>query len=275
MAIVTGAGLGPKIAGQATDMVTIVMEDPFRTELFVYAAGAPTSYARIATDGSSFNAGGTGWLAADKDDNAITAITEGDLIYFTRTGSGSAVQTVTKVDGTTVTFGPSDPFNFNQQGALAGEVGTHIPGAITEILPNPMPACDDLTAQTTCHAIMKARRIYMYTYYVQEDDEGVPHLMRAVNHFDAQVLAGVIETLELSYDLVDGSKNPTNVKDLPYKDGSVTYDASQIRKVNVHIGVRSEQKSARTKDYLRSHVSTVISLRNLAYVDRYVTEEQP
>jgi hypothetical protein len=49
----------------------------------------------------------------------------------------------------------------------------------------------------------------------------------------------------------------------------VTYSANQIRKVNVHIGVRSETMSMRVHDYLRSHMSTVVSIRNLAYVDRY------
>jgi hypothetical protein len=39
--------------------------------------------------------------------------------------------------------------------------------------------------------------------------------------------------------------------------------------VNLHVGVRSELKSARTNDYLRNHLSTVVSLRNLAFVDRY------
>jgi hypothetical protein len=49
----------------------------------------------------------------------------------------------------------------------------------------------------------------------------------------------------------------------------MTYTENQIRKVNIHIGVRSEFKSVKHDDYLRNHVSTVISLRNLAYVSRY------
>ena len=130
--------------------------------------GAPTSRARIASDGSSFNAGSTGWLAADANDEAITAIKEGDLIYFTPSGGG-AVQTVTKVEGTTVFFSANDPFKFNQRGVLAGQTGTRIPGSITEILPDPMPTCNDLTPQTTCHPIMRAHRIYMYTYFVEEN----------------------------------------------------------------------------------------------------------
>jgi hypothetical protein len=42
----------------------------------------------------------------------------------------------------------------------------------------------------------------------------------------------------------------------------------------VHVGVRSELKSARSNDYLRNHLSTVVNLRNLAYVTRYDTEAE-
>ena len=55
----------------------------------------------------------------------------------------------------------------------------------------------------------------MYTYYVHEETPGIPRLMRKMNHAEAQALAGVIEDLDLSYDLVDGTQNPTNIKDLP------------------------------------------------------------
>jgi len=39
--------------------------------------------------------------------------------------------------------------------------------------------------------------------------------------------------------------------------------------VSVHIGVRSETMALKPRDYLRTHLSTVVSLRQLAYVDRY------
>ena len=140
-------------------------------------------------------------------------------------------------------------------------------GSITQILPETPQPCDDDVV--LCNPIMKVRRVYMYTYYV-DDSNGVPRLMRAVNQWPPTALAGVIEDLDLSYDLVDGVVNPTEIDDLPFTaDDGATYAASQIRKVNVHVGVRSEDKSTRTKDYLRNHLSTVISLRNLAYVDRY------
>lgn len=266
-AIVTGAGLGPTVAGQATDMITILIEDPFRPPLNIYAPNSPTTYARLAADGSSFDAGGTGWLDADDEDDAITAISEGDLIYFRSTAEGSALQTVTSVEGAMVSFEVNDPFNLNQRGTAPGTAGA-IPGSITQVIRSPLPTCDDLTPATTCYPIMTAHRLYMYTFYVQVDDN-TPRLMRRVNHQPAQALAGVIEDLDLTYDLVDGINNIVGVDTLPMVANSVVYSANQIRKVNVHVGVRSEVKSARTNDFLRNHLSTVISLRNLAYVDRY------
>ena len=111
----------------------------------------------------------------------------------------------------------------------------------------------------------------MYTYYVDPGPtlHPSPRLMRQYNNGTPQALAGVVEDLELSYDLVDGSLNPTAKRDLPLTLNGVTYSANQIRKANVHVGVRSEVKSLKENDYLRSHVSTVVSLRNLAFVDRY------
>jgi type II secretory pathway pseudopilin PulG len=256
-AITTGATLGPTVAGRETDLVTVLMGDPLLDHLDLYQSDAPSERARLAEDGGSFDVAATGWH--EGDGSLVPPIAAGDLIYFTSTSIGSAVQTVTRVEGTRVYFDADDPFNLNQRNANAG--------SITQILPDDPPACDDDDVE--CHPVMTVRRLYMYSYFVEEDSSGIPRLMRAINHFPATALAGVIEDLELSYDLVDGVVNPTNVKDLPYTANAVTYTASQIRKVNVHVGVRSEVRSSRTNDYLRNHLSTVISLRNLAYVDRY------
>jgi hypothetical protein len=260
-AITTGAALGPVISGKATDIVTILMDDPYLDELKLYPSNAGSSRATLAADGLSFNVGPhMHWIVGDKA-NAIAPVAKGDIIYFANS-SGSTLQVVTDISGSVVKFEPNkDVFNLNQPAAGAG--------SITEILPDP---CADIAK---CLAGTRIRRVMMYTYYVHEETPGVPRLMRQLNHAEPQALAGVIEDLDLSYDLVDGTDNPTDIKDLPHDailDGvPVTYSANQIRKVNVHVGVRSEAISARANDYIRNHLSTVISLRNLAYVDRYDT----
>jgi len=94
-------------------------------------------------------------------------------------------------------------------------------------------------------------------------------LTRVLNHYSPQALAGVIEDLDITYDLVDGVNNPTNVSSLPYTLNGLTYTATQVRKVNLHIGVRSDTLSNQTHDYVRNHTSTAVSVRDLAFVSRY------
>ena len=38
---------------------------------------------------------------------------------------------------------------------------------------------------------------------------------------------------------------------------------------NLHVGVRSDTLSTQRGDYLRNHLTTVISVRSLAFKDRY------
>ena len=61
--------------------------------------------------------------------------------------------------------------------------------------------------------------------------------------------------------------------DLPWTDTTVTpnvtYNSGQIRKVNIHVGVRSEVISKPNQDYVRIHISTSVDVRSLASVDRY------
>lgn len=256
--ITSGMAMGPVVDGRPTDMITILTDDPFLDDLGVYEITAPSALPRIANDGSSINVGlQTAWLGGVPSDG-IAPIKPGDLLYFTGAGQ-DAIQTVTRVVGSNIYFDPGDPFNFNQRNAASGTVMATLPQ--TPYVPGPPPG-------PPAPAIV-VRRLQMLTYYVHEESAGVPRLMRMLNHFPPKALAGIMEDLEFTFDLVDGTVNPTNVESLPHIVGGVTYSASQIRKVNLHVGVRSERKSERTRDYLRNHLSTTVSLRNLAYVDRY------
>jgi len=251
-AVTTGAGLGPTVDGQATDIVTVLMEDSILDDylgqpLQVNVSTTPGAVPKLAADGSSFGVGtNTGWIAGDPL-NGRDPIKSGDLILFTSPNGSTAIQTVTRVDTSNVYFesNSNDTFNLNQRTVTAG--------SITQIL----------------GTVLTAQRVLMYTYYVDATSGRPPRLMRKLNQFAGQALVGIVEDLELSYDLVDGTTNPTNVRNLPYTVAGVTYSANLIRKANVHIGVRSEMMSMRQRDYQRNHLSTVVSLRNLAFVDRY------
>ena len=74
---------------------------------------------------------------------------------------------------------------------------------------------------------------------------------------------------DLSYDLVDGVTNPTGVRSLPYTLNGLTYTPNQIRKVNLHVAVRAEKLSTRLNNYMRDQVSTSVTIRDLASVNRY------
>jgi hypothetical protein len=268
-AITTGAGLGPTVDNEATDMVTILTIDPIldacrNGALTLSPAGTNGNVPVVAADGSSFSVGtnvpclGTGatgtWIVGDATQGQ-SPIKAGDLILFTDPLGNAALQTVTRTDATNVYFeaNSNDTFGFNQRNVQAG--------SITQIVRNP-PVTGALQSLT-------AQRVLMWTYYVDTTVAGQPHLMREQNMFAPQALAGVVEDLELSYDVVDGTVNPVDVKTLPYSLNGNTYSANQIRKVNVHVGVRSEAMSTKQHDYLRNHLTTVVSLRSLAYVDRY------
>lgn len=257
-AVTTGDNLGTTVAGRQTDMITIIMGDPFlpssavpspyttptTAPFVVKPSTATTTLPKLASNGSSMSMGNqTAWFAGNLADG-VGPIKTGDIILF-KGATGSAMQVVTAVSGGNVQFAAGDPFNMNQRSADNG--------SITDLLGT------DLTIQ----------RVLMISYFVQETTPGEPRLMRALNMFPAQALAGVVEDLQLTYDLVDGSTNPANVPDVPYTVSGNTFTSSQIRKVNLRVGVRSEEKSRSTGDYMRHYVTTVASLRNLAYVAEY------
>lgn len=245
-AIVPGRALGPTINGQTTDIITVLMSDPLLAELTLDATPAVAGQALLAADGSSLDVGDSlTWITSP-----ATGVKAGDLILFTNT-FGNAIQTVTAVDGISgvVSFAAGDVFNFNQRTATQG--------SITQILATPVP-------QTT------AQRVQMITYYVDSTSTpGIPRLARRLNAAAGQPIAGAIEDLELTYDLVDGATNPVAQPVVPVTIGGVVYTPNQIRKINLHVGVRSEERSPRTNDYVRNHLTTVVSVRSLAYVSRY------
>jgi hypothetical protein len=254
-AVTTGNNLGEPIGGRQTDMITILYGDPFLATLDppppvpggasgVQPSTVTTTGPKLSAAGDSMTMGNqSAWFLGDLA-NGIGPIKAGDILLFTNS-TGSAMQTVTSVTAGTVSFAASDVFNMNQRSAANGN--------ITDILGTPM----------------SVKRIIMTTYFVAETTPGEPRLMRVSNMATPQALAGVVEDLQFTYDLVDGTTNPANVADVPFIVGSDTFTSSQIRKVNLRVGVRSEEKSRSTGDYMRHYVTTVASLRNLAYVAVY------
>jgi len=292
----TGYQLGPMIKGSRTDMITILTVDEFMpivatppTNPNAPSAGEGT----LAPDGSYVEFGAVSqWIDGDTV-NDTPKMKVGDLVLYVG-NSGNAIQTVTSIDiaAHRIYFAQGDFFHFNQPNATNELAGTGRPLAtlkrsnVKDAAGNPQPT--NIVWPTLCPATVPLPngplvtpasnfcsqvtlvRAMMITYYVDNTTTpGTPRLTRVLNNFAAQALAGVVEDLDLSYDLYDGLVNPVAVTGFPYVFNGTTYSENQIRKVNIHVGVRSEQISKPTQDYVRNHITTSVNVRSLAAVDKY------
>ena len=258
--ITTGYMLGPVINGVATDIVTIMTVDAFMAPIETPPTGnVDPNEGTIAVDGASVTLPANSvWIVGDPANNTPPMQT-GDLVLF-KNPRGMAIQTVTSTDATHVYFADGDWFHFNQRTAPQGSLMQ-----IKDTNDLVSPWIDKTTLF----------RVLMVTYYVDDvTTPGTPRLTRQINNFAPQALAGVVEDLDLTYDLVDGVTNPVGIHQLPYTDNnvnpSVTYNSNQIRTVNIHAGVRSESLTRPMEDFARNHITTSVDVRSLASVDRYV-----
>jgi prepilin-type N-terminal cleavage/methylation domain-containing protein len=233
--ICPGPGQGPVVNGIASDIVTVLYSDP-TLDLSEWPL------ASVRADGSQMTVDARTNIGA-----ANNGIRAGDLIWFTN-GLGNAIQTVTSVAGQDVLFAegdPADQFLLNQRGAAQGTIMQIRSGA--------------------AFPPTSATRVIMVSYYL--DTTTAPGQFRAVRRvgFGPARLIGVgIDNLQVSYDIVDGTTNPTN-----QADAVLPNTPSQIRKVNLFLAERSDFEFTVTRRFIRSSVATQVSLRSMSFVDRY------
>jgi prepilin-type N-terminal cleavage/methylation domain-containing protein len=255
-AVIPGPALGPVVNGQATDIITTLQADSAFDQVRLTA---------LPANGEGMNVD----PSVDLDDGTADDLHPGDLIMLTK-GSVSALAQVTKVAGQHVFFDPGDSLNLNQPNAEMGTVKwirNEPPGNP----PGPFIAAT-------------ATRIRMVSYYLDTaTDPQRPRLVRRINNghetsFDNSLGTAVafnIENLQFTYDLADGVTNPANVRmvaaDLNGTGRCAPNDCSpnQIRKLNVLLGGRSANRLSATQQFFRNSLVTQISLRSLAFVDRY------
>jgi len=185
------------------------------------------------------------------------AVQVGDLILL----QDAAARTLVCVTGislasNSLTFATGDPFGLNGRNNL--DAG----GTIKQL--ETSSTCGGLNS---CFPGTLATRVWMVSYYL--DNVTSPpwvRLIRAVN-FQSQAPVGeTLENLQFTYNFVDGVTNPSNQPTVPTGNSE-----SQIRSVNVYLAARSSynlQKGG-TSSYARNNLMTQVSLRSLAYVDRY------
>jgi prepilin-type N-terminal cleavage/methylation domain-containing protein len=255
-AVTPGPGLGPLINGQQTDLIITLQADSAFDQVRLTA---------LPANGLAMNVD----PGVDLDDGTADDLHPGDLIMLSK-GSVSALAQVTRVNGQHVSFEEGDSLNLNQPAAEQGTVKwlrNEPPGNP----PGPFIAAT-------------ATRIRMVAYYLDAvTDPERPRLVRRLNNghetsFDNTLGTAVafnIENLQFTYDLADGVTNPSNVRmvaaDLNGTGRCAPNDCSpnQIRKLNVLLWGRSATRLTATRQFFRNGLVTQVSLRSMAFVDRY------
>ena len=187
----------------------------------------------------------------------LVVINPGDLIMFTNNvgGGSTALLTVTGVSGQTLTFAAGDAFKLNGRTETAGTI---------QQLENGGAACGGGPA---CFPTTLATRIWMITYYLDNvTSPPYTRLVRQINMNAPTPVGETLENLQFTYNYVDGVTNPSNQPSVPAGNSE-----ANIRSVNVYLGARSAHavQQAGQTIYSRSNLMTQVSLRSLAYVNRY------
>lgn len=265
-AIEPGNELGPPITapdassgtvqnpGSITDEVTMLYEDNT-----LKLDSLPVYSSTQCPKGSTSLTGNTFTIVFDPSCiNLTTAgiqVQAGDLIELTDS-LGSTVLYVSAVSlaGNSLTFGPGDPFGLNGR--------TETSGTITQ-----METSSTCGGGTSCFPGLLATRIWMISYYL--DNVSSPpfvRLVRQVNMRAGTPVGETLENLQFTYNFVDGVTNPSNQATVPSGNSE-----SQIRSVDVYLAARSSDLThmGGTKGYSRSNLMTQVSLRSMAYVNRY------
>jgi prepilin-type N-terminal cleavage/methylation domain-containing protein len=260
-AVMPGPGLGPVVAGVTTDMITTLQVDSSFDQVRLTA---------FAADGASIGVD----PAVNITDLGPDDIHPGDLIVLMK-GSLSAMVQVSRVVGQDVFFDAADSMNLNQQaGGLDGtarDLRATIPVDTAPVAP-------------AVFVPTLASRVRMISYYIDTATDPLrPRLVRRMNNGHATVfdntlgtaVAFDVENLQITYDLADGVTNPANVRmvraDLDGTGRCLPNPCSRnnIRKVNVLLSGRSKVAAKGTRQFLRNRLQTQVSLRSLAFVDRY------
>jgi hypothetical protein len=193
----------------------------------------------------------------------------GQLMLISK-GSFNTLVQVTDVDADarTIDFAAGDSLRLNQSGIAAN--GTL--RALNQQAPVNDPAATRIS------------RMRMITYYLDDTaDAAHPRLVRRVNNGDSVTFDNELGTavtmdavdLQFTYDISNGAGNPGGVEMSPLdmtNGGSCSPNAcaeTQIRKVNLMLRTRTPNPQSLTTNFLTNTLESQVSLRAMAFVDRY------
>ena len=263
-AVTPGPGLGPQVNGVATDIFTTLAIDG----AFSLNAGATAvGITRITQNSVDINP------AVNITNGGPDDLVVGDLLMVSK-GTNTALVQVTSIAGQRVTFAAGDSLNLNQNGA--GSNGTMIS------IINTAPTNDTPTTNVLSVGVS---RVLMITYYVDANTNPArPRLVRRIGNGDPFTVQQQLghgggvrrrESLRSATTLADGVNNPANIRfigpDLVAGGtcGDLACNPNSIRKVNVVLAGRSRRALSNTGTFFRNSLTSQVSLRSLAFVDRY------
>lgn len=244
-------GSGPLVNGVATDVLIVLMADNAFLDVPLTAMTATTI--NVA--------------AGPIIDNGPDRVMPGQLMMVTK-GSTTTLGQVTTVDyaARRLTFASGDSLRLNQPGAQFGTIA-----AVNAADPANSPA------------LTRVSRIRMISYYLDtQADPARPRLVRRINaghpttfnNLLGTAVAMDVENLQFSFDVVNGTDNPANVRMNDADRGGTgrcspaACDEVQIRKVNIAITGRTQRLD---NGALRNTLTSQVSFRGMAFVDEYRT----
>lgn len=256
-AVFPGAGTGPEIEGVDTDTITILMADNAFVDVLLSAV----------TDASVTIAAGP---TLDSGPDRVVA---GQLMMIKK-GSVNTLVQVTNVDyaARRLDFADGDSLRLNQSAAESGTL---------KALNAEEPASDP--------SAMLISRIRMISYYLDiSSNTDHPRLVRRINNGRAVGFSNTLGTavatdvidLQFTYDISNGDGNPSAIMMSPTDlttDGACDPEAcarTQIRKVNLLLTSRSPNQVASRTAFLSNTLQSQVSLRAMAFVDRYPAPEE-
>lgn len=264
-AIEPGNALGPFITAPDatsnvnTDVLTIVYADNTASSTSTIIGMNAQPINGTSCPGGAISASGNSVTFATSCFNLANLaasgvqINPGDLIMFSNT-NGKALQEVTSVSGQTLNFASGDAFRLNGiTGATGGTIqqlqNSSVSGGIATYLGTYPPTA--------------ATRIWVVSYWLDNVTDPIHiRLDRAVNFNAPQPVGETLENLQFTFNFNDG----VAVNQVTVPSG---YSESQIRSVNLFMSTRSTSMLGQTRQYARENFQTQLSLRSMAYVNRY------
>jgi prepilin-type N-terminal cleavage/methylation domain-containing protein len=260
-AVTVGPDLGPPINGQCTDVInTLAVDGAFEN----------VNVAAMAANGRSISIHPAVNIS-DAPDAFGDNLRVGDLLELRRRGtSDTATVYITAVAGQVVTFATGDPLGLNQF-----DTAGIMEGTTNKIFVAGDPVAPVVVAGVTQAGPWDAFRIRLISYFVNTTaNPASPRLVRQINANAANAVAFELEAFRLTFDIADGTNNPAGVRmdatDLGTGGACAPFacSANQVRKANVTIAVRSEQRNKQS-GYYHNTLFTQVALRSLSFVDRF------